>query len=92
MYWDKSIKIPHEYVFSYRLMRNYNQCLTLKFVNSIWKEYIKTEGIVWSKEDKIFPCKISLDSSSCIFLKIFYYTYLEIFRFKICFKNCTKNK
>ena len=49
IYWDESDKIPPEYIFSYRSMRNRSQSLTLKFVNSIWEERSKTKGVTNTK-------------------------------------------
>ena len=45
IYWDESMKIPHEYVFSYRSMRNHSQSLTLKFINSTSEEHMKTKSV-----------------------------------------------
>ena len=45
IYYDKSIKLSHKNVFSYRSITDYSQNLTLKFVIFIWQKYIKTESI-----------------------------------------------
>ena len=37
-------------MFSYRLMKNYIQSLTLKFVNSIREKHIKTKGVLLISE------------------------------------------
>ena len=56
IYWDETIKILHEYIFSYRLMRAHSQSLILKFANSIkeennWKFWIILDNFNSIKND-----------------------------------------
>ena len=48
IYLDKSIKIPRKYDFS-QIDEKYSQSLTVKFVYSICKENMKTEGVYYKK-------------------------------------------
>ena len=47
--WDESNKISNVKVFSYKSMRNHSQSLTLKFINSIWEDYMKLRKYLLSQ-------------------------------------------
>ena len=46
IYQDEFFKISHEYVFQYGSMKYHSQSLTLKFINSILEEHMKTKRLL----------------------------------------------